>query len=381
MASNVRPSLFERHPRATLLVLVTVLLVGCDLAFTAAFRALVPPPPPSGLRVRDPVVHHGLKPLFSGRERWGPWDATYHTSSLGLRDASARVLPLEGTTPRVLLIGDSFTEGIGVDWEETFAGRLSAALAPEGVEVLNAGAASYCPIIYERRVRQLLEKGLRFDHLVVYVDVGDILDEVSYKHDAEGNVVGRETRRIQEERANRAYEGSILALTPLERFLERRTTAGHAAYAAFLRSRGQGWRRGAAWTLDPAVFESYGKEGLQRAARHMEKLAATLAARGIRLTVAVYPWPDHVLAGDVDSRQARFWRTWSEAHGAGFLDYFPRFVPVGGEGAEAVVRRLFIRGDIHWNADGHREIAAGFLEAWPRLRQQGPPAPPAAASR
>ena len=357
MAQNT----FERHPRLTLAVLACVFVAGTDLAFTAAWQRLQKLPD-LGLRVRDPVVHHALKPLTSGRERWGLWDAVYHTNSLGLRDRAPRPLPLHADKPRLLFIGDSFTEGIGIDWEQTFVGRVAAALEPQGTEVLNAGTASYCPAIYDRRVRQLLDAGLRVDHVVVYVDVGDLLDEVVYKHDEQGNVVGRETRRIQEERANRAYEGSIHALWPLQRFLERHTIAAAAAYGLLLRARGHGYRRGAAWTLDEEVYASYAPEALEKASTNMGRLHDALRARGIPLTVAVYPWPDHLLAGDRQSRHAAFWRDWCTRRGAAFLDHFPRFFDLGEP--RAVVKRYFIPGDIHWNAEGHEVIAAGFLEHW-----------------
>jgi hypothetical protein len=355
------PNRFARHPRLTLAVIVVVLLAVCDLGATAAWQWLHPKKD-LGLRVKDPVVHHGLKPLVSGRERWGRWDATYHTNDLGMRDASPRRVPLVSGGRRILFIGDSFTEGIGIDWPETFVGRVAAALAPRGIEVLNAGCASYCPAIYDRRVRQLLDRGLRVDEIVVYVDVGDVLDEVVYKHDAAGNVVGRETRRIREERANRAYEGSIEALWPLQRFLEQRTIVAAALYRLALRPRSHGYRRGAAWTFDPALDEAFAREGLTLAFEHMDSLHGALRARGVALTVGVYPWPDQILARDLDSRHRATWRNWARERGAGFVDHFPQFVDA--RDPRQVVRRFFIPGDIHWNAEGHEVMARGFLDQW-----------------
>lgn len=360
MSSPAPPprSPFERHPALTLAVLVGTLLVLTDLAFTRAYVWLRAPGP-SAVRVRDEVVHHALRPLSSAHERWGPWDAVYHVNSLGMRDRSARVVPLRPAGRRLVLIGDSFTEGIGVDYERTFAGLVGKALEPRGVEVLDAGTASYCPILYERRVRQLLEAGLVFHELAVFVDVGDVLDEVTYKRDAGGNVVSREARRIAEERANRRYEGSVEALWPLERWLKRHTLLASSAYSLALRARARGSRRGAAWTSDPAVFEAYGREGVELAKRHMDELEALLDERGIALTVAVYPWPEQVLAGERDSPHARVWRAWTASRGAAFLDLFPVFLDRG-EPARTV-RELFIPGDIHWNEAGHAVVAEALL--------------------
>ena len=57
----------------------------------------------------------------------------------------------------MLLLGDSFTEGLGLPFEESFAGRLAARLAERDVEVLNAGVVSYSPSIHHRKTQHLIE--------------------------------------------------------------------------------------------------------------------------------------------------------------------------------------------------------------------------------
>jgi hypothetical protein len=354
---------FERHPVATLVLLLLVLVPVTDLAFTALWRVRHPEGP-SGLRVRHPVYHHGFKPLsHTDEERWGPWVSSYSIDSLGFRDRTPRVVPLRGTRPRLLLIGDSFTEGIGVPYEATFAGRLEDALAPSGWDVLNAGTASYCPMLDERRVRQLLDDGLVFDELAVFIDIGDIQDEVTYKADADGNVISREKRRLEEERANRRYDGAVARLYPLQRFLEQHTLLmGRLYHLLVMEPRRGRARRASLWTTDPQMMAAYGAEGLQRAQEDMDRLASELAARRIKLTVVVYPWPDQLVLGDRDSLQDRTWREWSARHGARFVSLFPEFFALGEP--RDVVRRFYIPGDIHWDAEGHRVVAEAFLKQW-----------------
>jgi hypothetical protein len=356
-------------------------VVLSDFGFTALYSHFRPGfyRDHSAIRVPSPIYHHGLRPGVSvDDERWGPLVASYRIDSLGFRDRAVRQVPLTSADWRVVLIGDSFTEGIGVAYEDTFAGLTAAALAPSGVEVLNAGAASFSPIIYLRRVRNLVEEvGLRFDHLVVFVDIGDIQDEVTYAFDEQGNVVSREARRLREERANRVYgRPFFLRSLAVRRFLDRHTLLLARLYDSADRLLTRGPRRAALWTVDPRAFDEYGREGLANARAHMDALAGLLARHGIGLTVAVYPWPDQVILGDRDSKQASFWRAWAADRGAGFLDYFPLFVGVGDP--RDVVRREFIPGDIHWNAAGHRLIAGPLVEHLRALaaRRVKPEAPP-----
>jgi hypothetical protein len=120
------------------------------------------------------------------------------------------------------------------------------------------------------------------------------------------------------------------------------------------------YHRGEAWTFDPRLFEEYGREGLARARERMDALHALLRRHGIRLTIAVYPWPDQILKGDRDSLQERFWRGWAEDKGAAFLDYFPLFIDR--EPPRDVIRRNFIPGDVHWNEAGHRLVSGMLLD-------------------
>ncbi len=358
-------SLFERHPRVTLVGLVVVTAVLGDLGFTFVYSIFRPDfyRERSAFRVRSQTYHHGLKPGVSvDDERWGPRVASYRINSLGFRDKEVRDVPLASAAWRVVLIGDSFTEGIGVRYEDTFAGIAAAALASRGIEVLNAGVASFSPILYLRRVQDLLESvGLRFDHLVVFVDIGDIQDEVTYAFDAQGNVVSKEARRLREERANRVYgRPFFLRSLAVRRALDRHTILLARLYALADSLLTRGPRRAALWTVDEQALEDYGREGLAGARTHMDALRDLLARHGIGLTVAVYPWPDQVLLGDRDSRQASFWRAWAAEKGAGFIDYFPRFVGAGNP--KETVRRDFIPGDIHWNETGHRIVAEALIE-------------------
>jgi hypothetical protein len=354
-----RLSPFERHPRTTLVAVMLAALALLDLGFTSIYARFRPQfyRESSAFRVPSEIYHHGFKPNVSvDREYWGPLAASYRINSLGFRDRRVREVPLAGGRRRVVFIGDSFTEGIGVDYEKTFVGLVEEALSREGVEVLNAGAASYTPIIDYRKTKHVLEDvGLRFDELIVFIDIGDIQDETTYALDAAGRVAFKQHRWVAENRANWEHgKPAWLASQRLHNVLRKHTLVASTAYDALLAALTRGPRRAAAWTLDASVFEQYGRAGLEKAQENMDRLADLAARHGVRLTVAVYPWPDQILHRDLDSRQVAVWREWSRRRGAGFIDVFPSFMR--GDAAE-IVRREFIGGDIHWNEAGHRRVA------------------------
>jgi lysophospholipase L1-like esterase len=334
-------------------------------------------------RVPSSRYHHDLAPMTDAMARWAHIRYPLRTNSLGFLDASNRVVALEPAHRRILLIGDGFTEGLGVAFESTFAGRIATQLAASEVDVLNAAVSSYSPAIYYRKVKYLIEDvHLRFDELVVFIDMTDVRDETLYELDADDRVVAR----VQPEGV--IHSESLVPRSrsrALDEFLKRHSLAVRLLVnlrdAARERTRRIGedptrepsWRRDVArWTLDPALLDAWGREGLERAGRSMARLAEVLRVRGIPLTICVYPWPDQLLGGDRDSLQARFWRSWAVRHDAGFVDLFPGFFAEldAGGASEDLVRRFYDSGGVHFNEAGHRFVAREFLALWrPQARE------------
>src|SRR5262249_35712500 len=130
-------------------------------------------------RIYDPVYDHGLAPKFDGYDVWGEARYRLITNSLGFKDSATREVPLQSNGRRILIIGDSFAEGIGLPFESTFAGLLQAAgqARADKVEFLDAGVASYSPSIYYKKIKSLLDRGLKFDEVVLLSDSSDVEDE------------------------------------------------------------------------------------------------------------------------------------------------------------------------------------------------------------
>jgi GDSL-like lipase/acylhydrolase family protein len=89
----------------------------------------------------------------------------FRTNSQGLRSAE---LPLEKPPGerRLLVLGDSFTEGYGVAAEATFCSLLDSRYSGVGLRVINGGLAGAGPLQYARFLERV---GLRYDPDAVLV--------------------------------------------------------------------------------------------------------------------------------------------------------------------------------------------------------------------
>ncbi len=319
-------------------------------------------------RISSETYHHDLKKKFSGVGIWGDKRYTILTDSLGFKNGSVKDIPLTSPNRRIVFIGDSFTEGIGVPYEETFVGLIAHRLLPRNIEVLNAAASSYSPIIYWRKIKYLIEEvGLQFDELFVFIDISDIPDEVnrytlSEHHTVDSREDKGDTGRMGEEGTVGSIKNLIRENTILPYFLLDKTydlLSPPKVQTPFQR-----------WTIDKTLFPVYGEKGLEKATLYMDRLFELLKKHNVKLTIAVYPWPDQIVNNDLNSIQVTFWKKWAEEKKIPLLNYFPCFVASNRSETESklLITDFFIKGDDHWNERGHQLIAEQFLSFYERGR-------------
>lgn len=325
-------------------------------------------------RMADTLLHHSLRPLVSvDSVTWGSSVHRVVTNSLGFIDASMRQIPAQATSPRVLLLGDSFTEGVGVPFDSTFAGILEQRALSRGLDILNGGNASYAPIMYLKRTQQLLSRGVRIDEVIVFIDISDIQDEAYYHLQGDRIILvdppsaGTWTRLWREYRKYSFILGRVWPAI-LTRIVRPRPSVPLCLDGE---EHSPDCRGG--WPSSAAIRARFGDAGIAAAKRDMSALAARLRSHHIPLTVLVYPWPQQMRWNDFNSLQRTIWREWAAGEQAAFIDLFPPFFAVArNEGTENAIPRLFIDGDIHWNPQGHQLVVTELLSRYCVSGNQGP---------
>jgi hypothetical protein len=371
-----------RSLRILVVVYCVVLLLALDVAYS---NLLARPDEEKPSRVPHPRYHHDFAPSYQGYERWGHRRYRLFTNDLGFKDASPRAVARVTSAYRIILMGDSFTEAIGVPFEESFAGLLYQAgqrrVPP--IEFLNAGVSGYSPTVYLAKIKHLLEAGVRFDEVVVLLDAGDVVREATSYF------------CLDEDSTYRSHCAAPPGPPPvpvqsgprpdtLRRRIERHLVVTSATWS-LLQHRAREWRR---WWTNPSMLagvlvqsrstgwpvRSIGvglqlppiglDGGIVRAQRNMQSLADHLRAQGVRLTVTLHPWPAQLAYDDRQSRQLEIWRAFSRANGLTFIDLSGPFFDFKSAHPDWY-ERLFIFGDVHYSALGNelmfRELAPHLL--------------------
>jgi lysophospholipase L1-like esterase len=145
---------------------------------------------------KDPILHHSLKPSTTMKRVQSEFQKVYRINSQGLRDEEIRV-PKPPHVFRILMLGDSFTFGVGVELHDTFTKQLEALLNQPGsqgrYEVINGGCSSYSPIL---EYLFLVRKGLALapDLVILNYDLSDVQDDYKYSQLADFDQDGRPLR-------------------------------------------------------------------------------------------------------------------------------------------------------------------------------------------
>ena len=359
----------RRFVHLALIAYGLTIFVGLDFIYSTFINSEASP------RIPVKEYDHGLLPNFDGHMRFGEYRYRFYTDSLGFRDYAARQVPLQSVNHRVLLIGDSVTEGMAVTFEQSFAGLLYRAGKERRlpIEFLNAAVASYSPVIYYKKVKYLLDYGLAFDEVVVFSDISDVEDEGTSYFCIDDHPEYRKyclnSNPSQPGTAHPDFAPSTgmthSGLWWQEHFVMSDSVRMLVKYGLQRlsdnrRDKSVAWYPRAGWTISGYnVGNDYAplgvEGGITRSRQNMQELANLLRKRGIPLTIVVYPWPLQLALNDRDSRQERIWHEFCAENCKAFIDLFPDFFAVK-DAHDDWYRRLFVYGDLHPSIAGNQLI-------------------------
>ncbi|HKV06522.1 MAG TPA: hypothetical protein VJ725_00190 [Thermoanaerobaculia bacterium] len=353
--------------------------------------------------VVDSREDHSYRPLLDYEQKNAGRTIRFYTNSLGWKDGGpGRGVEKRPDRPRVVFLGDSFTEGLGVAHEHTVPAVVERSLQAAGrrVQVLNGGRASYSPLLEFKRLQRFFEEGYHADVVVVLFDLSDVQDEILYSARYEFSETG-EPLRLRGWR-NHPLARGIYNRSALVRTLSLRLQGGIATPGAMaapaagealpdLRPDGPPIPPERILTMPPLAFrslrsnwtghrrslEGWVNEGFRSSFANLERLERLASANGARLLVVLYPWPQMLYTREDPAAYAVLRQTFQEFYADRELVLGTRPAPVVTEYQTRMSRfcrerglpvldlvpvfqkdpdwiRLYIPVDVHWNEQGCR---------------------------
>jgi hypothetical protein len=371
---------FERNPTFTLIIFVVAVFMGSDLLL----GIFLIPADNTRFRISHPYYHHGLLPDKKAIATWGPVAYPFYTNSLGMRDTGKVRVPLTTRQKRILLMGDSHTEAVGVYAEDSFYGLLKRAGGQQGIEILNGAAVSYSPKIHYLKAKYLLEKlGLETDEIWVFIDLSDLQNEIAYEAFIPRNV----NPFIElKNKLFRFLNTRSFTINRIKKILDtKKYNRFAAAVSEFDQQRGKEYRNNTIelyrdffsdfkdtellrnpefhgvgqWYYDSSFIQLADK-GLDLGMKNITLLDSMCRKRSIRLTLCVHPWQIQVMKQDTSDYYVRRWADFCKSRNIAFINLFPVFI--NGENPEAAIKKYYIPNDNHWSEQGHASVARYLLK-------------------
>jgi len=333
--------------------------------------------------------HHGL-PNESAIQGGGIHpSAKIYTNSLGFKDFTNREIDLKNKN-RIVFIGDSFTEGVLLEFKFTVPGLAYDYFANKGIEVLNAAVSSYSPSIYYNKIKFFIEQGLEFSHLVVFIDISDVEDEAIYYETEEETlyvksaykkeavltkkiILKDEIKKFLKDNFLISYKliifiygkfidifyGRPVVVIGVENYFLPPSTTTYEFIEEIVSKK---YKRDK-WTIDVDIREKYNL-GIQRSTKYMTLLKDLLDKNNIKLTIVVYPWFTQIYHQDLNSIQVKIWKEFSEKNNNQFINLFPAFINEENKNLNIYERILldFIPYDFHWNQNGSKKVFENFIK-------------------
>ncbi len=252
---------------------------------------------------KDPILHHSLVPKAKLHTSNDEFDVTYQINSYGLRD-NEYTLEKPNDVFRILVLGDSYTFGIGSNLEDTFSKVLEKKLQSENpqrkIEVINGGCSSYSPLL---EYLFLVYKGLALhpDLVILNYDMSDVQDDYKYGQvavkDAEGKPIKVPPVDVQYyyKEIKKGYQSkyAFLEKSELYQFIMKRyyQLAGKRDVPYFYQQ-AQVVAGNIEYDRDLPMRENAGdwKKYFENSAQNLKRIQNLLKENKIGFVIAIYPY-------------------------------------------------------------------------------------------
>lgn len=324
-------------------------------------------------KIKSYYYHHDLRPNAHWIERWGYKNSKIFTNNLGFKDKEIREISFKDNN--ILFIGDSFTEGVGVEFENTFVGIIEKNVTSKknNYTVLNAGVTSYSPIVILSKLNYILEKKIPISKVFVVICGADFHDDIyRYISINENYVVKHDDFKNNKLlininnfiKANTLLYQFVREVTPLSNLIARiknkKIDQEKPRYdkqkVLEMFQKKKDW----AHIINEDNLRDLGPEGIKRSEEYLKKIYNLLDNNNIEMTLIFIEEAISMLNEKDTSYYKIYWSDFSRKHNIDFI--FIEDYHLNSEDKFSIYKKYFFNGDNHFNNEGNRAVANEILK-------------------
>ena len=316
------------------------------------------------IRIDHPVYHHGFREnVIYNKSK--SFDGTFSlcTDNHGFKYHCNKSREKKFD---FAFIGDSFVEGVGLPYEDTFVGIYEK---NSKKSVANLGVTSYGTNIYLSKINFLLNNNYHFDHVVVFIDVSDLYDDNTFyllNDDLsvwEKNAKEKNLKRRKFLRYNFPLTNYYMYVIKMNNRINKEVPPLKSLKPIYTSKA----NLKAEWTYNLQDNINRYADPITKTKKEMinniDKLYTLLKKNNIKMSLAIYPWPQTLKNDTVNSEHVKMWEEFCFNKCEKFINFFPFFFNEKKESSYLnVIKEFYFWNDVHFNKKGNIILGEKLIE-------------------
>ena len=235
--------------------------------------------------------------------------------------------------------------------------------------VANLGVTSYGTNIYLSKINFLLNNNYHFDHVVVFIDVSDLYDDNTFyllNDDLsvwEKNAKDKNLKRRKFLRYNFPLTNYYMYVIKMNNRINKEAPPLKSLKPIYTSKA----NLKAEWTYNLQDNINGYADPITKTKKEMinniEKLYTLLKKNNIKMSLAVYPWPQTLKNDTVNSEHVKMWEEFCFDKCEKFINFFPFFFNEKKKSSHLnVVKKFYFWNDVHFNRRGNSILAEKLIE-------------------
>jgi len=337
-----------------------VLLLVCDFLFGTKILKMINEPTKiieTKPTDKNDIFDYNFKKNLDKNFFYSKFEYRVCTNSLSLRSDCSKDKEMIEKDFDILFIGDSFTEGVGLDYNDTFVGIFENSLK---LNIGNLGVSSYSPYNYYKKIKYYIDElKINTKEVIVFLDLSDAENDFN-RFIKENKLSSLQRNDKVETQDNLNLKLRLRKMFPLIYeglfFLKHYKLPNpkyryHPNYSL------------SAWPYTKVNYDL--NKALDLNKIYMTKLYEYLREKNIDLSVAVYPYPNTLIYDNLNSNYVSLWKNFCLEKCKNFFNFFPLFFEnknkLDFKEALEKVSLYYLDGDMHYNKLGNEKIANDLI--------------------
>lgn len=321
-------------------------------------------------RIFNKDYKYTFKPNVEFKSRYNDFLYTIKTNNFGFRDKDIKNIEIKNKL--ILFAGDSFLEGVGLNYEDTLLGHLNKNNKNDNT-YLNSGVGSYSPFIYKKKIISFLNNNreIKLDRVVVLLDKSDPIDDQSYL--SEPNLFNKDNneRKYKKNLSEKFISLAFLKLfgnylDEKRRDLKYRFIIAKKYKTNFFKLNDKqitayksikGRRSLISYYDNSNKWENETKRFILFSFKHLKEIELFLSNKNIQLDVFLYPWPFELTNKEVRKNYLNFINKTNKEFNLNIHSCYDYFLKENVLEQLDLIGSSFLLGDFHYNSEGYKILA------------------------